>query len=65
MRDLALAAFCALCLLALASPEYLGVGNRISPRILGLPLSLAWNVLWVGLSFAALGLYHLTSGDER
>lgn len=64
MRHVALLIFCVLCLLAVASPDYAGLGNRIEPRVLGLPFSLTWNLLWVGLSFTALGLYHLTRGDE-
>lgn len=64
MRTALLAAFCALCLAAVAGPDYLGVGNRVDPRVLGLPFSLVWNLIWVALSFGALGLYHLTGRDE-
>ena len=53
------------CLLAVAAPEYAGLGNRIEPRILGVPFSLMWNVGWVGLSFIGLGLFHWLTGGER
>lgn len=64
MRHLALAALCGLCLVAVAAPDYAGLGNRVNPRIFGMPFSLTWNVLWVAVSFVGLGAYHLTSKDE-
>ena len=48
------------CLIAVAFPGSLGVGQRITPLILGLPPSFAWNVLWVFLSFVAVLAYHLS-----
>ncbi len=65
MRHLALLAFCLVCLYALAAPDYGGLGNRIEPRWLGLPFTLTWNLLWIGLSFVVLGAYHLVCGHER
>lgn len=64
MRHAALFVFCLVCLIAVAAPEYAGLGNRVRPMWLGLPFSLIWNVLWVGLSFFGLGLYHLTDRQE-
>ncbi len=64
MRHAALFIFCLACLIAVASPEYGGLGNRIDPMVGGLPFALLWNILWVGLSFVALGLYHLSDGDS-
>ena len=64
MRHVALFAFCVVCLIAVASPDYAGVGNRIEPRWFGMPFSLTWNLLWVALSFTVLGVYHLTAKDE-
>ena len=46
------------CLAALVWPVYAWVaGDRIEPRVFGLPFAFAWNVLWVCLSFAALLAY--------
>jgi hypothetical protein len=59
-REGALSVFALVCLGAVAGPEYGGVGNRVTPFVLGLPFSLFWNALWVGLSFVALGAYHLS-----
>lgn len=55
-----LGAYAALCLAALIWPGYQLLGNRLEPRILGLPLSLAWNAVWVLLTFLVLALYHAT-----
>ena len=59
-RHLFLGTFCALCLVAVALPGPLGIGQRTGPLILGLPPSLSWTVLWVALSFAAILTYYLT-----
>ncbi len=55
--DVLFAAFCATTLLALTWPAYAWVGNRIEPRVLGLPFSLSWIVAWIVASFLALVLY--------
>ena len=36
---------------------YAWAGERIEPRVLGLPFAMAWNVGWVFASFVALLLY--------
>ncbi len=74
----AFAVFCACALLALVWPVYPALGNRIEPRVLGLPFSLAWIVAWIVASFLALVAYewgtrrneqrssaHLDAGPER
>lgn len=60
LRNVLYAAFCLTCLFALTWPGYAMFGNRIDPRVFGLPFSLFWNVLWILLSFAAIGAYHAT-----
>ena len=50
--------------LALTWPGLALVGNRVEPYVLGLPFVFFWNVLWVGLSFVVLIVYHAT-GRER
>lgn len=57
LRDALFVLYAALCLGAMVWPGYGWFGNRIEPFVLGLPFSLFWIVLWVGLSFAALALY--------
>ncbi len=64
MRHAALFIFCLVCLIAVASPGYGGLGNRIDPMVWGLPFALLWNMLWVALSFVALGLYHLSDKES-
>ena len=53
----AFAVFCACALSALTWPVYPALGNRLEPRILGLPFSLAWIIFWIGASFLALVAY--------
>lgn len=50
----AFGAFCLAALAALTWPGYAWLGNRIEPRLLGLPFSLFWIVAWIAASFAAL-----------
>ena len=52
------------CFFALTWPGYDLLGNRIEPFVLGLPLSLMWNVGWVLGTFAVLIAYHLTGREE-
>ena len=47
----------AVCRAALVWPVYAWAGERIEPRVLGLPFALTWNVGWVVASFVALLLY--------
>ena len=63
MRRLLFGLFCAVCLVAIAVPEV--IGDRVSPRPLGLPFGLAWNVAWVIASFFAMLAFHLADGGER
>ena len=60
LRDLLYGLFVAVCLLSLGWPGYAWLGAEARPFVLGLPRSLVWNALWVGLSFLALLSYHLT-----
>jgi len=50
-------AYLLVCLLALVWPVYAWAGDRIEPRVLGLPFAFAWNILWVAASFLALLAY--------
>lgn len=53
----AFALFCLSAFVALTWPLYPALGNRIEPRVLGLPFSLAWIVGWTVASLLALVLY--------
>lgn len=64
LRDLLLVAFCTICLAALVTPDYAGLGNRLRPFVLGLPFSLFWTLLWVVLAFFALLIYHRSAPVE-
>lgn len=59
-----LAGYALVCLLALVWPGYALVGNRQTPYVLGLPLSFAWNVGWVSVTFVVLVAYHLSGKEE-
>jgi len=59
-----LAGYALVCLLALTWPGYALLGNTAEPYVLGLPLSFAWNVGWVALTFVVLVAYHLSGGEE-
>ncbi len=60
-----LVGYLAVCAIALTWPAYPMLGNSLTPYVLGLPLSLAWNLLWIVLTFAVLVTYHLVSGGEE
>ncbi len=60
-----LAGYAATCAAALVWPGYDVLGNRVAPYVLGLPLSFAWNVGWVVLTFLVLVAYHFASGGEE
>jgi len=64
LRHWLLAAYMAVCCLALVWPAYDLLGNRVEPYVLGLPLSFAWNVGWVVLTFLVLVGYHLSGREE-
>jgi Protein of unknown function (DUF3311) len=53
MRGRTVAVFCA-AIPALALTFGVALANRLEPRILGLPFVLAWIVLWVLLTPAAM-----------
>ena len=53
----AFAVFCACALSGLTWPVYAALGNKLKPRVLGLPFSLAWIVAWIVASFLALVAY--------
>lgn len=63
--DALFAVHCAATLIALVWPVYAWAGARIEPRILGLPFSMAWVVLWILLTFAALVLYEVLGERAR
>ena len=65
IRNLLLGGYAVSCLLAMTWPVYARFGNSIEPYVLGLPLSLAWVVGWVLMTFVVLVAYHATGGDER
>jgi len=67
LRHAAYGLFVLVCLLALGWPGLAWFGAQPRPFVLGVPRSLAWNALWVGLSFMALLVYHVTDPgrDER
>lgn len=59
------ALFVCLCLAALVWPVYSWAGERIEPRIFGLPFAFTWNILWVALSFLALFTYDRVMEGRR
>jgi hypothetical protein len=65
LRNLLLGIYVVACMAALTWPAYAWFGNSIRPYVLGLPLSLAWVVAWVVMTFVVLVIYHGTGGDER
>jgi len=52
------------CAFAVTWPGYAIFGNSIEPYVLGLPLSLAWNVSWVVMTCLVLTIYYLTGRRE-
>ncbi len=64
-RDYLLAGYLTLCGVALVWPAYPALGNRLTPYVFGLPLSFAWNLGWVVLTFCVLTAYHVSSGGEE
>ena len=65
LRHRLLGAYFVVCTAALIWPGYAWLGNRIEPRLLGLPLSFAYNIVWVVLSFVVMVVFHLSGPDER
>ncbi len=62
--DVGLAVMALATTLAVATPNYLGLGNRIEPMMLGVPFSLVWNVAWICVSFVGLLAYHLVRKED-
>jgi hypothetical protein len=52
------------CAFAVTWPGYAIFGNRVEPYVLGLPFSLAWNVLWVVMTCLVLATYYVTGRRE-
>jgi hypothetical protein len=63
LREALLIGYFVVCAAMLVWPGYAMLGNHLRPALLGLPLSFAWNVGWVVLTFVALVAYYLT-GEE-
>ena len=61
----AFALYCALALAALIWPVYAWAGAKIEPRILGLPFSMGWVVLWIVLTFGVLIAYETLGERSR
>ena len=51
------------CAAALTWPGYSWAASCVQGLVLGLPFALFWNVLWVLLTFVAVLLYHLWTGE--
>jgi len=62
-RQMLLGGYFLLCALALVWPGY-QLGNRVEPYVLGLPMSFAWNLGWVVLTFVVLASYHFSGREE-
>lgn len=60
--SIAFALFCLVCLAAVTWPGMAWFGG--GELVLGLPLSLAWNVGWVAASFVALAVFHRVTSEE-
>ena len=60
LRNKLFAGYFALAAIGLVWPGFAFIGNRVEPYILGLPLSLAWNVGWVLLTFVVLCVFEYT-----
>ncbi len=52
------------CVSALTWPGYAIFGNSIEPYVFGVPFSLAWNVIWVVMTFLVLIAYYVTGRRE-
>ena len=61
---MALGGYFLLCAVALVWPGYQLLGNRVEPYVLGLPMSFAYNLGWVVLTFVVLASYHFSGREE-
>ena len=64
IRRFLLIAYFTVCTIALVWPVYARIGNHLQPFVLGLPLSFAWVIGWVLMTFAALIAYHFSGGER-
>ena len=64
LRQRLLLAYFVICTIALVWPVYGWIGNRIRPFVLGIPMSFAWVIGWVLMTFLAMVTYHLTGREE-
>ncbi len=55
----ALGAWSLLVTALLIWPAYDWLGNRVEPRVFGLPLAFAWNGILAVATFVVLGAYYL------
>lgn len=53
-----------LCLLAMVFPIY-SVANRVEPFVLGMPFSMFWIVLWIGVEFVGMIAAYLWEYQRR
>jgi hypothetical protein len=58
-----LGSYMVVCAFALVWPGYAWFGNGVTPYVLGLPWSFAWNVGWVLATFGVLVGYHFSGGE--
>ncbi len=63
-RHWALGGYALVSVLMVSWPLYQLFGNRLRPFVLGVPLSFAWNVGWVLLTFGVLVAFHFSGGEE-
>ena len=61
MRNLLFACFVLINLLAVTGPGMSRFATGPGPFWLGIPFSLLWNILWIGLGCLALLVYDLTA----
>lgn len=64
LRHRLLLGYFVICTLGLVWPAYARIGNRIRPFVLGIPMSFAWVIGWVLLTFVVLLTYHATGREE-
>ena len=64
LRHVLFGLYVVLCAFALTWPGYAIFGNSIEPYVFGVPFSLAWNVVWVVMTFLVLATYYLTGRKE-
>jgi len=63
--DVAFGVYCLCALAALTWPVYAWAGARIEPRLLGLPFSMGWVILWIVLTLVVLVSYEALGERAR